>query len=83
MTQGVPNEIDALVEDGIDYIEVHPLLLLAGFVAHTAFTVLFAVHVAPMVAGAVGLTVTAMALYWLVFAIITFTMGVGRQRRIT
>lgn len=63
----------------LNRIYVHPLFLLAGFVGHTAIAVLFGVYVAPLIAAGLGLTIVALALYWLAIALAIGVLALYRQ----
>lgn len=78
----VPKKIDVAVEDSLDTIYVHPLFFVAGFVAHTAITVLLTLYVFPLIVTSVGLSMATMAVYWLMFAGVTLTFAVAKQRGI-
>lgn len=64
----------------VNVITVHPLLFVGGFIAHTAFSVLFTLLAAPSISAALSLPIATIAGYWLIIAAIVLTLGLIRQR---
>lgn len=63
----------------LNRLYVHPLMPVAGFVTHTALTVLFAVYVAPTIAASAGISVALAALLWLVLGLVMLGIALVRQ----
>lgn len=86
----MPDKLDIGLEDSaipieevpnLNRIYVHPLFFIGGFILHTALSVIFALYAAPLIAGALGVTVATAALYWAVIALVILALALYRQHR--
>lgn len=66
----------------LNRLYVHPLFLVAGFVAHTALSVMFGVLAAPTIALAAGTTVVVLAGLWLSLSLVILVLAFIRQSQI-